>query len=41
MQKNEISRKDFDQLIKLNPEKMQEYFTKLRKQYDTYARDES
>jgi len=41
MSKNEISRKDFDQLIKLHPQTMQVYFTKLRKQFDTYVRDES
>jgi hypothetical protein len=40
MEKNKISRKDFNQLTKLCPDKMQEYFTKLRKQYDTYARNE-
>jgi|TARA_R100000501_G_C2598556_1_gene96355 hypothetical protein len=38
---NEITKKDFDQLVKLNPEKMQQYFLKLRKQYDTYTSNES
>ena len=36
---NEISRKDFNQLTKLCPDQMQEYFTKMKLQYETYARD--
>tara|TARA_R100000005_G_C4989203_1_gene196938 strand:+ start:1049 stop:1468 length:420 start_codon:yes stop_codon:yes gene_type:complete len=36
---NKISRKDFNQLTKLYPEKMQEYFTKMKLQYETYVRD--
>jgi len=36
---NEISRRDFDQLTKLHPKKMQEYFTKLKLQRETYVRD--
>ena len=36
---NQISRKDFNQLTKLQPEQMQEYFTKMKLQYETYARD--
>ena len=36
---NQISRKDFNQLTKLHPEQMQEYFTKMKLQYETYARD--
>ncbi len=38
---NEITKKDFDQLVKLNPQEMQSYFLKLRKQYDTYTSNES
>ena len=38
--KNESSKKDFDILTKLYPSEMQSYFTKLRKQYDTYVRNE-
>lgn len=36
---NQISRKDFNQLTKLHPEQMQEYFTKMKLQYETYVRD--
>lgn len=36
---NQISRKDFNQLTKLYPEQMQEYFTKMKLQYETYVRD--
>ena len=36
---NQISRKDFNQLTKLYPEQMQDYFTKMKLQYETYARD--
>jgi len=39
LEKNQISMRDFNQLIKLNPEVMQNYFDKLRKQFDTYVRD--
>ena len=34
-----VSRKDFNQLTKLYPEQMQEYFTKMKLQYETYVRD--
>jgi hypothetical protein len=40
LSKNEISRRDFDILTKLYPIEIQSYFTKLRKQYDTYVRNE-
>ena len=36
---NQISRKDFNQLAKLHPEQMQDYFTKMKLQYETYVRD--
>lgn len=36
---NQISLKDFNQLTKLYPEQMQEYFTKMKLQYETYVRD--
>jgi len=36
---NQISRKDFNQLTKLYPEQMQEYFTKMKLQYETYVRE--
>ncbi len=36
---NEISRRDFEQLTKLNPEAMEKYFTKMKLQYETYVRD--
>ena len=36
---NQISRKDFDQLTKLYPDQMQEYFIKMKVQYETYAGD--
>ena len=36
---NQISRKDFDQLTKFCPDQMQEYFTKMKLQYETYVRD--
>ena len=36
---NEISRKDFDLLTKFYPQIMQEYFTKMKLQYETYVRD--
>ena len=38
---NKIGMKDFVQLTKLHPKEMQEYFLKLRKQYDTYVSNES
>jgi hypothetical protein len=40
LRKNEISQKDFDILTKLYPNEMQSYFTKIKQQYDTYARNE-
>ena len=36
---NEISRRDFDLLTKIYPKVMQEYFTKMKLQYETYVRD--
>ena len=36
---NEISRRDFDLLTKMYPQVMQEYFTKMKLQYETYVRD--
>ena len=36
---NEISRRDFDLLTKIYPQIMQEYFTKMKLQYETYVRD--
>ena len=36
---NEISRRDFDLLTKMYPKVMQEYFTKMKLQYETYVRD--
>jgi hypothetical protein len=36
---NEISRRDFDLLTKLHPQVMQEYFKKMKLQYETYVRD--
>lgn len=38
---NEISRKDFDILTKMYPEKMQDYFTQMKRQYETYDGDKS
>ena len=38
---NEISRKDFNMLVKFHPTKMQEYFTQMKKQYETYDGDKS
>ena len=38
---NEISKRDFDILTKLYPEEMQEYFTRMKKQYETYDGDKS
>jgi len=38
---NEISRKDFDILTKLYPEKMQDYFTQMKRQYEMYDGDKS
>lgn len=38
---NEISRKDFDILTKMYPEKMQDYFTQMKGQYETYDGDKS
>jgi len=36
---NEISRRDFDLLTKMYPQVMQDYFTKMKLQYETYVRD--
>jgi hypothetical protein len=36
---NEISKRDFDLLTKMYPQVMQDYFTKMKLQYETYARD--
>jgi hypothetical protein len=38
---NEISRKDFDILTKMYPETMQDYFTQMKRQYETYDGDKS